>query len=295
MLSEWIDVQASEETRKVQRATAGVQGQIGGYGLKQRVRQLIHLLQSTLYPTVYYDGNYREEFRTAIVQQCWKESAVLLYEIAKDVLPGTCHFADEEINRMSCPDQAAMVTRLFMQSLPGIANMLNLDIQSAYDGDPAASSKEEVMLAYPAFEAISIHRLAHRLFELQLPLVPRMMAEYAHQETAIDIHPGATIGEHFFIDHGSGVVIGETCRIGRHVKLYQGVTLGAKSFELDSMGHPVKGGKRHPDVGDHVVIYANATVLGGDTVIGSHSVIGGSVWLTHSVPEGSHIYNSFRA
>ena len=179
-----------------------------------------------------------------------------------------------------------------MESLPDIARMLDKDITSAYDGDPAARSREEVMLAYPAFETITIYRLAHRLFELGMPLLPRMMTEYAHSRTGIDIHPGAQIGEYFFIDHGTGVVIGETCRIGRHVKLYQGVTLGAKSFDLDENGHPVKGGKRHPDVEDRVVIYAGATILGGDVVIGKGSIIGGSVWLTNSVPPYSIIYNT---
>ena len=146
------------------------------------------------------------------------------------------------------------------------------------------------MLAYPAFEAISIFRLAHKLYELRVPLLPRMMTEYAHKITGIDIHPGATIGEYFFIDHGTGVVIGETCTIGRHVKLYQGVTLGAKSFETDENGNPVKGIKRHPDIGNHVVIYAGATILGGNTRIGDNCVIGGNVWLTHSVGEGETVY-----
>ncbi len=178
-----------------------------------------------------------------------------------------------------------------MDSLCGIARVLNTDIIAAYEGDPAARSTEEILLAYPAFEAISIFRLAHRLYELQVPLIPRMMTEYAHQLTGIDIHPGATIGEYFFIDHGTGVVIGETCIIGHHVKLYQGVTLGAKSFACDEDGNPVKGVHRHPHVGNNVVIYAGATILGGDTYIGDGCTIGGSVWLTRSVPAGSTVYN----
>ena len=142
------------------------------------------------------------------------------------------------------------------------------------------------MLAYPAFEAISIYRLAHRLYELNLPIVPRIMTEYAHKISGIDIHPGATIGDYFFIDHGTGVVIGETCVIGDHVKLYQGVTLGAKSFKLDEDGNPVKGIKRHPQIGNHVIIYSGTTILGGNTVIGDNCVIGGNLWLTHSVDSG---------
>ena len=164
------------------------------------------------------------------------------------------------------------------------------DVQAAYEGDPAARTTEEIMLSYPAFEAISIYRLAHVLYTLGVPLIPRIMTEHAHKNTGIDIHPGATIGRYFFIDHGTGVVIGETCRIGEHVKLYQGVTLGAKSFELDENGNPVKGIKRHPDIGNGVIVYANATILGGNTVVGDRSVIGGNVWLIHSVPEDTKLY-----
>ena len=178
-----------------------------------------------------------------------------------------------------------------MDSLCDIARVLNTDILAAYEGDPAARSAEEILLAYPAFEAISIFRLAHKLYELKVPLIPRMMTEQAHSTTGIDIHPGATIGEYFFIDHGTGVVVGETCVIGHHVKLYQGVTLGAKSFACDEGGNPVKGVHRHPRVGNNVVIYAGATILGGDTHIGDGCTIGGSVWLTKSVPAGSTIYN----
>ena len=169
-----------------------------------------------------------------------------------------------------------------------------VELAGIYDINP---KREEVARAkgvhvYPSFEAVSIFRLAHSLHVLGVPLIPRMMTEYAHQKTGIDIHPGATVGESFFIDHGTGVVIGETCTIGREVKLYQGVTLGAKSFEMDENGNPVKGIKRHPDIGDRVVIYAGATILGGNTRIGDDSVIGGNVWLTHSVPAGSKVYNT---
>ncbi len=167
--------------------------------------------------------------------------------------------------------------------------MLDTDIQAAYDGDPAARSIHEIMLAYPSFEAISIYRIAHTLYELKVPILPRIMTEYAHQNTGIDIHPGANIDKYFFIDHGTGVVIGETTIIGHHVKLYQGVTLGAKSFELGPDGHPVKGISRHPHIGNHVVIYAGATILGGETHIGDHCVIGGNVWLTHSIEEGETV------
>lgn len=176
-----------------------------------------------------------------------------------------------------------------MQRLPEIRKMLIKDVEALYEGDPAASCREEVMISYPGFYAISIYRLAHELYLLDAPLIPRIMTEFAHEKTGIDIHPGATIGEFFFIDHGTGIVIGETTRIGNHVKLYQGVTLGARSFELDENGNPVKKIKRHPNIGNHVVIYANATILGGDTTIGDGCVIGGNTWLTHSVPAGSTV------
>jgi serine O-acetyltransferase len=149
----------------------------------------------------------------------------------------------------------------------------------------------EVVMSYPGFYAIIVHRLAHLLYRNDVPLLPRIMSEYAHSRTGIDIHPGATIGAGFFIDHGTGVVIGETCGIGRNVKLYQGVTLGALSFEKDEQGRLIKGVKRHPNVEDGVVIYAGATILGGETTIGAHSEIGGNVWLTHSVPPYSKVYN----
>ena len=174
-------------------------------------------------------------------------------------------------------------TLLFLDRLPELRRTLATDVQAAFDGDPACKTPDEVIFCYPGLYAITIFRLAQLLHELQIPYIPRMMTEWAHGRTGIDIHPGATIGDYFFIDHGTGVVIGETCEIGEHVKLYQGVTLGALSFATDSEGNLVRGHKRHPTIEDRVVVYANATILGGRTVIGHDSVIGSSVWLTHSV------------
>jgi len=179
----------------------------------------------------------------------------------------------------------------FLRQLPALRSVLHEDIQAAYEGDPAARSTMEVVMSYPGLYAIAVHRIAHTLFALGVPLIPRVMSEHAHARTGIDIHPGASIGSGFFIDHGTGVVIGETCSIGRHVKLYQGVTLGALSFQKDENGNLVKGIKRHPDVEDNVVIYAGATILGGNTRIGHDSVIGGNVWLIRSVPPFSKVYN----
>lgn len=172
----------------------------------------------------------------------------------------------------------------FLQQLPEIRRLLKTDVEAAYEGDPAATNNEVIILSYPAIEAIAIQRLAHVLYKKSLPLLPRMMTEWAHSRTGIDIHPGAAIGSHFFIDHGTGVVIGETCTIGDHVKLYHGVTLGALSFPKDAEGRVVKGNKRHPDVEDWVTVYPNATVLGGETRLGEHSTIGANVFLRHSVP-----------
>jgi serine O-acetyltransferase len=179
------------------------------------------------------------------------------------------------------------IIRKFCQSLPEVRALLRTDIEAAFEGYPAALVREEIILSYPFLETIAIQRLAHRLYVFGAPVVPRMMTEWAHGRTGIDIHPGARIGTHFFIDHGTGVVVGETCRIGNHVKLYHGVTLGARSFAKDDAGLIVKGGKRHPDVEDGVTIYPNSTILGGETVIGKKSTIGANVFLMHSVPPHS--------
>lgn len=179
------------------------------------------------------------------------------------------------------------ILQQFCQSLPEVRDVLRTDIEAAFAGDPATIHREEIILSYPCIEAIAIQRLAHVLHRAGAPIIPRMMTEWAHGRTGIDIHPGATIGTHFFIDHGTGVVIGETCRIGNHVKIYHGVTLGARSFVKDEDGQIIKGGKRHPDLGDHVTIYPNSTILGGKTFIGEYSTIGANVFLMHSVPPNS--------
>lgn len=177
----------------------------------------------------------------------------------------------------------------FLGILPELRNLLALDVEAAYVGDPACKSLDEVIFCYPGLEAITVYRLAHALHDLEVPLIPRMMSEWVHGRTGIDIHPGAKIGSHFFIDHGTGVVIGETCVIGNWVKLYQGVTLGALSFPKDSEGELIRNTKRHPTIEDNVIIYANATVLGGDTVVGHGSVVGSSVWLTESITPGTTV------
>jgi serine O-acetyltransferase len=180
--------------------------------------------------------------------------------------------------------ESGNICRDFFRKLPAVRQLLHTDVEAAYEGDPAARSRDEIIVAYPCLEAIAIQRLAHVLYQDGVPLVPRMMTEWAHSRTGIDIHPGAQIGPHFFIDHGTGVVIGETCVIGSHVKLYHGVTLGARSFAKDDQGNLVKGIKRHPNVEDYVTIYPNSTILGGDTTIGAGSTIGANVFLMESLP-----------
>ena len=240
--------------------------------------KVIHELQALLFPMAfrreYPDMADETLLSRALYRLRDQMVAALRFRNGLNVEPETV--ADE-------------ICEKFAARLPEVKRLLLLDVEALYEGDPAAVSREEVMVTYPGFRAISIFRIAHELYALKVPLIPRIMTEYAHERTGIDIHPGATIGEYFFIDHGTGIVVGETTTIGNHVKLYQGVTLGAKSFELDENGNPVKNIKRHPDIGNHVVIYANATILGGDTVIGDNCVIGGNTWLTRSVEAGSVI------
>lgn len=188
-----------------------------------------------------------------------------------------------------CLRRAHVVVKEFLQKLPEIRTLLRGDLQAAYDGDPAAKSIDEVILSYPCVLAIATYRVAHELYVRGVPLVPRIMSEYAHSVTGIDIHPGARIGKNFFIDHGTGVVVGETTEIGDNVKLYQGVTLGALSFPKDERGRIIKGRKRHPTIGNNVVIYSGATILGGKTIIGDNAVIGGNVWITSSIPTGTEV------
>ncbi len=189
----------------------------------------------------------------------------------------------------SCRDLAERISMHVLSQIPKIRELLKEDIEAAYEGDPAARSHEEIILSYPCVVAITTYRIAHELYIRAVQLIPRIMSEWAHNTTGIDIHPGAKIGRSFFIDHGTGVVIGETTEIGDNVKIYQGVTLGALSFRKDANGRIIKGGKRHPTIEDNVTIYSGATILGGDTVIGMNSVVGGNVWLTSSIPPGTRV------
>lgn len=197
-----------------------------------------------------------------------------------------CEKENEDIDEKEIADRADSICSSFFSLLPCVQQLLMKDVQAAFDGDPAARSKEEIIFCYPGLFAIFVYRMAHELYRLKVPFIPRIMAEYAHGHTGIDINPGASIGEYFFIDHGTGVVIGETTTIGNNVKVYQGVTLGALSTRS---GQLLRDVKRHPTIEDDVTIYSNATILGGETVIGKGTVIGGNCFITESVPEGSRV------
>ncbi len=224
---------------------------------------------------IYYYGQEATAFYEALSQQV---AFALRHECRRRGM--TC---------FTCEEQAKEIAVNFMKELPRIKMLLADDIRAAHDGDPAAKSYDEIIFSYPGLFAVAVQRMAHQLYMQNVPLVPRIMSEYAHSVTGIDIHPGARIGESFFIDHGTGVVIGETTVIGDHVRIYQGVTLGALSVPKTEV-EQLRTEKRHPTIERDVILYSGVTVLGGDTVIGAGSVIGGNVWITHSVPPGSKVF-----
>ncbi|MCQ2512111.1 MAG: serine acetyltransferase [Lachnospiraceae bacterium] len=247
-------------------------GQFNYVGMEKTSEEIIKYLWAALFPNHYHYGPSSCPPNSSLRQAYESLLRAMNYVIA-----------DKEA--------AEQEAKQFIMSLPEIKRNLQSDIVAAYEGDPAATGYDEIILTYPAFKAISIYRIAHQLYCQKIPVLPRMLSEYGHFLTGVDIHPGATIGDHFFIDHGTGVVIGETTTIGHHVKIYQNVTLGAKSFVVGDDGELVKGIKRHPDIGNNVVIYSGASILGGDSVIGDNCVIGGNVWLTHSVEPNEKVVN----
>ncbi len=251
---------------------------------KDVIINIVNKMLRILFPGYYRDRTYR--VYNAASQLSLQMEDVMYYlnrEIAK-VLKYSSEYdqdSEEQIRR-----KAQKITVSFLKRIPAIREYLETDLEAAFDGDPAAASKDEIILSYPGMLAITVYRMAHELFSLSVPLIPRTMTEYAHSVTGIDIHPGAVIGRYFFIDHGTGIVVGETTVIGEHVKVYQGVTLGALST---SGGQKLKHKKRHPTIEDYVTIYSNASILGGETVIGRDSVIGGNAFITRSVPAGSRV------
>ncbi len=253
------------------------------------LRSIVELARAIIFPG--YFGNSTVNSHT--VKYHTGVNVEQLYDLlAQQILAGLC-FSDDCLCDGHLREEAALLSARFIGSLPGMRRTLATDVEAAYNGDPAAKSFGEVICCYPAIRAISNYRIAHELLRLGVPLIPRIITEMAHSETGIDIHPGARIGSYFTIDHGTGVVIGETCIIGNNVKLYQGVTLGAKSFPLDAEGKPIKGIPRHPILEDDVIVYSNATILGRITV-GRGAVVGGNIWVTKDVPPGARIVQGSR-
>ena len=251
---------------------------------------IVEVLESVLdlmYPGYFGRRDVTHENLNAHVTQALE---ILTPKLEREIEHCLCYGQEgAESPVRDCAPRAQDLTQVFLKRLPAIRALLVSDVQAAFDGDPAASNLDEVILAYPGLLAVSVYRVAHALYDLGVPMMARIMTEWAHSKTGCDIHPGATIGAGFFVDHATGVVIGETTHIGEGVKLYQGVTLGALSFPRDATGQIIRGKKRHPTVESGSTLYANATVLGGQTVVGADSVIGGSVFLTHSVPARSRV------
>lgn len=255
---------------------------------RDAVTQVLDQLLAVLFPGVFGSQVIQE----TDLQEFLRESLLSIRSSLSQQIAMALDYSDslkrtDTKNELQCGEnfqKGSKATLVLLESLPAVRQVLGQDLLAAYEGDPAAGTVVEVLMSYPFVQAVAAYRLAHELYLLSIPLIPRMISEIAHSRTGIDIHPGATIGPGFFIDHGTGVVIGETTVIGKSVKLYQGVTLGALSFPKDTDGNPIKGIKRHPNIEDNVTIYAGATVLGGETTIGKGSVIGGNCWITSSVP-----------
>jgi serine O-acetyltransferase len=254
---------------------------------RDEILEIVQLLLQLFYPGYYGRQDLTDE---NLAYHVGNLLSTLREKLTRQVETCLC-FAAECEGRAdhSCSAEARRATAAFLERLPAIREALILDVQAAYDGDPAATSLDEVILAYPGFLAVTVHRVAHALHGLRVPLMPRIMSEWAHSTSGADIHPGARVGRSFFIDHATGVVVGETTTIGVNVKLYQGVTLGALSIPRDERGRVIRDTKRHPTVEDNVTVYANATVLGGGTVLGADSVVGGSVFITQSIPPGTRV------
>lgn len=255
---------------------------------REEVDRVVEELRAVLFPDYFGPAQSVHESTPFNLGATLDRVAGLLHEQIARGLCFSCESHQGVCDLNECHARAREKTWAFLARLPEVGRLLATDVKAAFEGDPAAKSPDETIICYPGLLAVTNYRLAHELRRLEVPLIPRMITERAHSLTGIDIHPGARIDESFFIDHGTGVVVGETCVIGKRVRLYQGVTLGAKSFPLDGEGHPVKGIDRHPIVEDDVVIYSGATIL-GRVVIGKGSTIGGNVWLTHDVPAGTTV------
>lgn len=248
---------------------------------------------TTNFLAVLFPGYYEklELSKANLTYYIWEKIAFIYHHLSREILKSLKSACGSLGDEGKLTDESIEITFAILRKIPNIRQQLRGDVRAAYEGDPAAQSLDEIILSYPGIEAVAVHRVAHELHLLKVPLIPRIMSEYAHNKTGIDIHPGATIGSNFFVDHGTGVVIGETTEIGNNVRIYQGVTLGALSIQKDASGNIVRGTKRHPTLKDNVIIYSGATILGGKTVVGEYSIIGGSVWLTESVPPYTILIN----
>ncbi|HAH06168.1 MAG TPA: serine acetyltransferase [Elusimicrobia bacterium] len=257
---------------------------------RAQILEAVELVRSALFPGYFEAEDIGPESALFHIGSALDRAERILTE---QIRRASCFFCKAPRRCESCRDRSPETAAAFLRALPDVRKLLVSDVQAAYEGDPAATCRAETLFCYPGILAITYQRIAHELYELKVPLIPRIITEHAHSLTGIDIHPGAKIGPKFFIDHGTGVVIGETTVIGRSVRLYQGVTLGAKSFPLDAQGNPIKGVKRHPDVEDDVIVYAGATIL-GTIVIGKGATVGGNVWVTESVPPGGKVLQAHR-
>jgi serine O-acetyltransferase len=294
-LNNWMNDTLPGIVEKLEKSIIGgfdVEAQVGlGLAGRHDIYEVLDDLLAVLFPGCFSKEKIIKTETNFFLADTLRHVSFKIGKHIEEVFTYRCK--KDKCENCNCAQRAFIALKHLVESLPTIREILLTDIQAAFDGDPAAKYLDEIVLSYPCIEAIATYRIAHLLYELDVPIIPRIMSERAHSRTGIDIHPGAAIGPRFFIDHGTGVVIGETASIGKNVKIYQGVTLGALS-PFDKEGNPLKGQKRHPDIEDDVIIYANATILGGATVIGKGAVIGGNTWITKSVPPGKGIYCSER-
>ncbi len=289
-LNDWMNNTLPDVVTKLEKSIHG------GFDIEERtgldlagrheIYEVLDDLLAVLFPSSYAKQKIARAETNFFLNDTLRHASLKIGRHIEEVFTYRCK--KDKCNNCNCSRRAEAALKQCVESLPELRATLLGDIQAAFEGDPAARYLDEIVLSYPCIEAITTYRIAHLLYILDVPIIPRIMSERAHSRTGIDIHPGAVIGERFFIDHGTGVVIGETATIGKNVKIYQGVTLGAIS-PFDKEGNPLKGRKRHPDIRDDVIIYANATILGGGTVIGEGAIIGGNTWITKSVPPGAYV------
>ncbi len=293
--NEWMNTRLPEIVNKLEEGILSNSDLQTDDGLdltgRNDIYEILDGLLAVLFPSCFSKEKVDKSETAFFISDMLRHISFKLSKHIRDVFGYRCKRTN--CTNCDCNERANGALMHLIEAIPSIRETLKEDIHAAFDGDPAAQFIDEIILSYPCIEAIATYRIAHLLYTLDVPIIPRIMSERAHSRTGIDIHPGAKIGTRFFIDHGTGVVIGETCTIGKNVKLYQGVTLGALS-PIDKDGNLRKGQKRHPDIEDNVIIYANATILGGQTVIGNGSIIGGNTWITRSIPPESRVYNKER-